>query len=267
MSTQRPPRLYKYQPFSSRTLTALKARTVWFGHASQLNDPFDCAVPIRFAPVSIADCARLLAARTEGPWAGLRSDPSYVNAHGEPTELFREAVERSGQKAVRESIEGDQAELGVTCFSETPDSTLLWSHYGGGHRGICLEFDTASPLLGKIHPIRYVDDIPSINPVELLLGEPTETLWGLLTKAACWSYEREWRAIHKKAGTEYCYGIDALTGVYLGAALSTTELDLVAHILHGTPTKLYQVGRSKDSFRLEIRSVSYEPLRYDPKAT
>lgn len=29
----------------------------------------------------------------------------------------------------------------VTCFSDTPDNYLMWSHYAGSHMGICLEFN------------------------------------------------------------------------------------------------------------------------------
>ncbi|MBY0506072.1 MAG: DUF2971 domain-containing protein [Bryobacteraceae bacterium] len=29
----------------------------------------------------------------------------------------------------------------VACFSERPDDFLMWSHYAGGHAGVCLEFE------------------------------------------------------------------------------------------------------------------------------
>jgi hypothetical protein len=259
-----PARLYKYQSLSARSLTALKTRTLWFGRPSRLNDPFDCSVPLRFAPVTLADCERLLASKVDGGWARLHEDTTLVDSAGRPTEALRRMVEETGQKAIRELTETNYFQRGVTCFSEAPDSTLLWSHYAEGHHGICLEFDTASPLLNPIYPIRYTDAIPEMNIVEQLLGGTEQVLSGLLTKAACWAYEREWRAIHKTADTEYCYGIEALTGVYLGAALSEAELDLIAHVLHGTPVRLYRLTRSESSFALEIHPVTYTPYRYRP---
>ena len=257
-----PHKLYKYQPFSDRTLTALKSRTVWFGRPSRLNDPLDCAVPYRVAPVTLADCGRLLSAKRGSPWDELKGNSAYVDSKGIPTEQLRADVERAGRASLEDTVSKEYGSKGVTCFSDSPDNTLLWSHYGGGHRGMCLEFDTTSPILGKFHPITYTDRIPEINIVDLLVSDHASVLWGLLTKAKCWSYEREWRAIHKDQDVTFCYGVEALTGVYLGAALSDAEADLVCHILHGSKVQLYRVATGRSSFALEIRKVEYTPYAY-----
>lgn len=240
---------------------------MWFGSPSTLNDPYDCLVPLRFAEVSLADCARLLRAKTDERWSRVAADRRYVDSAGNPTERLRLEVATTGENATKSFARESYASRGVACFSEVPDSTLLWSHYGGGHRGICLEFDTTSPWLSKLHRVRYTDEIPEINLVDELIGENSKVLDTLLTKASCWSYELEWRAIHQKANTVYCYGVDALTGVYLGAGLSEQELDLIAHILHGSPCQLHRVTRGEASFRLQSKPVTYTPFRYEaPKA-
>lgn len=264
MNEPPPKRLYKYQTFSAHTLTSLKARTLWFGRPSDLNDPYDCAVPLRFAPVTVEGCERLIAADRDPRWHQLRSDPRNVDADGRPTEQLRATVEAAGRAQMAEFSFENYSLRGVSCFSDAPDNTLLWSHYGGGHRGICLELDTESPWLGRLHKVVYSDEIPEIDLVALLLGDRSRLLSGLLTKATCWSYEREWRAIHQAAGTSYCYGIDALTAVYLGAALSPQERDVVAHLVHGTPTRLYEMVRSDSSFGVTPRSVTYQPYAHPP---
>lgn len=265
MTDTPPRRLYKYQRFSAQALTALKTRTIWFGRPDKLNDPFDCAVPLRFAEVGLEDCVRMLGAKGDAEWGRIKSNKKYVDATGRPTEELRSLLQEAGEKAFREHSEKAYWRLGVTCFSEVPDSTLLWSHYGGGHRGLCLEFDTSSPWLSKLHKVRYSDDIPEIDVVDELIGRDSRVLEPLLTKAACWSYEREWRAIHNEADTAYCYGVEALAGVYLGARLTEAEKDLVAHTLHGAPTRLYAVGRDDTSFRLRIQTVKYTPFQYPPR--
>jgi hypothetical protein len=266
MDRKPPARLYKYQPFSARTLTALKTRTVWFGRPSGLNDPFDCDVPTRFSEISVDDCARLLKSKEGAHWGPIHTDPRCIDSSGSPTEFLRSSLQRSGENTLRDHARESYSSRGVTCFSETPDSTLLWSHYGGAHRGICLEFDTSSPWLDKLHKVRYTDEIPEINIVDVLTGDTSRVLWTLLTKASCWQYESEWRAIHKEADTLYCYGIEALTGVYLGAKLSDSEKDLVAHVVHGSNTQLHAMTRSPTSFRLEAGPVQYTPFRYpEPK--
>lgn len=37
------------------------------------------------------------------------------------------------------SFDGD---LGLICFSEIPDSTLMWSYYASSHTGLVFGFDT-----------------------------------------------------------------------------------------------------------------------------
>jgi hypothetical protein len=257
MADKPPPRLYKYQPFSTRALTALKSRTLWFARPSTLNDPYDCAVPYRLAEVTLEECCRLLRTKKDGGWPQLRSDRRYVDEAGTPTEEFRQLVERAGDEGFAQFAQDNYTKRGISCFSESPTDTLLSSHYGGGHRGFCLEFDTSSQWLAPIHQVRYARDLPEINLVDILCGDHTRTLSTLLTKAECWSYEREWRAIHSRPDQLYGYGVEALTGVYLGAALEPPEKDLIGHILHGSPTNLYEVDRSASSFRLEARQVQY----------
>ena len=262
MNDQVPPRLYKYQGYSARTLTALKMRAIWFGSPSGFNDPFDCAVPLRFGPVTARDCQRLVTESSDPEWAALIHDRQLFSAEGLPTEAMRTQVEGVARKTVEDISEDTYLKRGVACFSETCDNLLLWSHYGAGHRGLCLEFDTSSPFLNRLHRVQYSDEVPEIDLVEMTLGRTQKMISLLLTKATCWSYEREWRAIHSEARTVSFYGVDALTAVYLGAELRAAEKDVVAHLLHGTPTKLFEMRRSTSSFRLESRLVEYTPYRH-----
>ena len=257
-----PARLCKYQPYTARALTALKMRTIWFGCPANLNDPFDCAVPVQIGEISHDDCVRLIKSEKTADWEPVRTHSGFVDEEGQPTDAFRAQIQASGRTAIETSMAETYFNRGVTCFSEEADSTLLWSHYGGGHRGFCLEFDTSSPWLEKLHRVEYSDEVPVLNIVREFLGESSLIMQVLLRKATCWSYEKEWRAIHMEADTEYCYGVEALTGVYLGAAMSSAEKDVIAHILHGSPTKLYEVRRATDSLRLEIHPATYTPYQY-----
>lgn len=207
------------------------------------------------------DCLNLLAERTQPPWDKVRT-AQYIDAAGRPTPALVKVVEKAGRDALSKFAEQSYSSRGVTCFSESPDNTLLWSHYGGGHQGVCLEFDTSSPWLNRLHPVRYTDDVTELDVVDLLVSDKIDVLHLVLTKALCWSYEREWRATHAEPDKEYCYGVDALTGVYLGAALSAAEKDLIGHTIHGAPTKLYEVVRAEDSFHLNTREAIYTPYDY-----
>lgn len=74
----------------------------------------------------------------------------------------------------------------LCCFSGTPDSSLMWSHYGNGHSGICLELDLAG-YEDKIVPVEYLADLAPLD------GASVSDL--LRYKAQHWSHERAHRLI------------------------------------------------------------------------
>jgi hypothetical protein len=250
-----PPRLFKYQSFSALSLSALHKRTLWFARPSSLNDPYDFNVPVHFEEVTRDDCAEWMA--SPAGWSDLKEDPRLVDEDGNPTEALCQLLMQHGPRAIRNKLEESYLGRGVTCFSEVPDSTLLWSHYGGGHRGFCLEFDTTAPILEKVHKVRYANDVPQLNIARELMGDGSSFMDVVLRKAECWSYEREWRAIHVEGNREYGYGAEALTGIYFGAAMPESDRDLIAQMLRGSPTRLYEAYRDESALNLNTRELTY----------
>ena len=95
---------------------------------------------------------------------------------------------------------------GVSCFSETRESILMWSHYADEHKGVCIGFSAVEmlqsllakpvtpPLGGGIRlgavpcVVQYKDALPVWE------GGRSESVGDVVaTKARCWAYEREWR--------------------------------------------------------------------------
>ncbi len=62
----------------------------------------------------------------------------------------------------------------------------MWSHYGNGHSGICLELDLAG-YEDKIVPVKYLADLAPLECASV--GDQ------LRYKAQQWSYEKEYRLI------------------------------------------------------------------------
>lgn len=108
-----------------------------------------------------------------------------------------------------------QSGLRIACFSATPASTLMWSHYADQHRGVVVGFHTDQLSLGKISapkPVRYQDDLPRIWTEEehaksVVYGiDPTITREQgeplVLAKHTAWRYEQEWRIVMQAASDE-----------------------------------------------------------------
>ncbi len=252
-----PSRLYKYEPWSTRAIQNLKSQVIYFGSPLNFNDPYDCAITPHIASPDDAEVDLVrryyLADERTGP------SRQALLATVAP-EVFREMLIKAARDALRSNIEAFLATKGVACFSEENDNLLMWSHYGGRYRGFCLEFDTADPAFEMVRQVRYSASLPTVH-VSSILGkkifDPVADLYA--TKAAPWAYEREWRAIHTKAGTEYCYDAKSLTGVYFGPDMDIQSIEIICLILSGQNeyVKFWKGHRSETEFRVNFEKFTY----------
>lgn len=99
----------------------------------------------------------------------------------------------------------------LCCFSESPESLLMWSHYGNGHSGICLELDLAG-YEDKIVPVEYLADLAPLECASV--GDQ------LRYKAQQWSYEKEYRLILPR-DSELKYVQPSIKAVLIGAGIKS----------------------------------------------
>ncbi len=86
--------------------------------------------------------------------------------------------------------------FGFISFSECPDNTLMWAHYGDRFRGIALEFETKidlpDPRLTQVYypkdNLRLALDLDNIRQTT---DETVNNLIG--RKGIAWAHEKEWR--------------------------------------------------------------------------
>lgn len=174
--------------------------------------------------------------------------------------------------------------IGVCCFSEVKDSILMWSHYANEHKGICIGFDTTKSLFRFAWQVNYQEEFPITKrpseSVDVLLDKT------MLTKADCWSYEKEWRIVrrtltemernhrlqNKRFSDEdiqllinengpgyYSFRKDAITEIYLGARIEKAQQEQVIRSVReaNLNASIFEVHRnsSKYSLRFELIKV------------
>ncbi len=230
---------------------------IYFGSPLNFNDPYDCALKPRIKPPTDADIERRRHHYVEGA-----KFPDSARQHFKALSAveLRESVIRNGGEVIQERIEIFLKNNGVSCFSEVKGNLLLWSHYGENCKGFCLEFRTDMAPFEKLHKVKYTDEMPQIDLIAMLCEEDNDEVINLYrTKASDWKYEHEWRCIHDRVGTRFCYASGALTGIYLGPEMPFTHLEIIALVLAGqNPTvQLWQGSRSETSFKVEFAPVSY----------
>jgi hypothetical protein len=186
-------RLYHYERFKAEHLSSLlRDQKICCSNPANLNDPWDFRPA--FNSQSLEDPVKLEEALV---WYHAQGDGSLSQRQ---IDLFNDSL-RSDRNARIDFIEGltkqnialiDKRRM--YCMTPLPTCTLMWSHYAGNHRGICLEFGIDNPLFAKALSVIYQPKYPVWSPMDFE-AQQTRAMEMLLTKAVEWGYEREYRII------------------------------------------------------------------------
>ena len=258
-----PPKLYKYQPYNVQTLDNLKNRQIWFSKPVRFNDPFDCHINYNVKLMTDKDWNKVFTFLKrlwleEKDVQKKEAKAEYFN-NDVPSDLFKSQFAKHAKSIIEDEIEGRFRQSGIACFSGKANDILMWSHYTDGHRGFCLEFDTRYLPFSKAIPVKYSKTLPSIEGKDL----SDEILMGLaITKAKGWSYEDEWRIFLDKGDKEYVIDFNALTGVIFGCAMPKIHREVISLILHGSPTRLYEMEKSETKFEVGFYEIKYTPFDF-----
>jgi hypothetical protein len=235
-------------------------KEITFLHSDKLNDPFD---PHFFFTTDFNDNYPTLT--------------NYVQEHhAKDVQKFRERLPQENWKKSVEQIEDRFNSLrnstflfstsAVTKDKHPKDSLYMWSHYGNGHRGVVIEFNTAlltRAVLAKMKSvggeevdidevwceINYTADLPKITSESIFqfvmndTENPDEKAWDRTelskiirlmerTKSMEWKTEDEWRLMWGNDETKLKIQRlslldDTITAIYLGCRIDDHVKDTV----------------------------------------
>lgn len=212
--------LYKYWRVSERSLKALSQQTLYAQHFTRFNDPFECGAHFVAGQIDREAEPERFAALIRA-WGF--DDPADA-----PLEDTKEYFEQFESYDLEMALPG----VRICCFASEIDNLLMWSHYGDGLRGFCLEFyeEVISKTISGLFEFPFITDViysdaaPSvdgmvlgvlddqINYAYMCFHEDKNDFWldeakrlegqmrdlyrhGFATKPMAWSYERERRLI------------------------------------------------------------------------
>jgi hypothetical protein len=247
-----PSKLYKYESFSTQSLANLKNGNIYFSLPNQFNDPFDCSLPINLdlSLKSIDSFRDRFIARGGLPENSIQQLKAMSN-----DELLIML-----QKAAYENIEKSLSGKGVSCFSNSFNNLLMWSHYGEKHTGFCLEFDSSYEPFNKAKKVKYINDFPKLNAEEMIIDINCVPVLELLhTKAKPWEYENEWRCIHAESPIAFTYPQESLVGVYFGSEMNLPSIEIICLILQGQNSNIrfWRGNKCNDKFDIEFKEFFY----------
>lgn len=252
-----PEYLYKYMSFEGkgyeRIQYLLLSNEIYFPSAAQFNDPFDCYVSPRLIDGTDKEWKNYLESRL--PSRNPDKNPGQINQMVE--QIISEG--RFKRNDVRDSVLGNLQELihrvGILCLSKNPSNGLMWSHYAGSHKGLCICFEHHNePFFGRAQEITYSSNFPQVSRIR----DDDEKIMNavLLTKASFWSYEEEWRIIDYtgKPGMKR-FPSHLLTGVIFGLQMTRNDREQIIQwgSMRKKELKFYEVARSDGGYGFQIR--------------
>jgi hypothetical protein len=254
MSTS-PRTVFKYEGVNEHSLQNLKARSIHFGSPVHFNDPYDCTITARVIDPTAEDLEVMRRTYVERA-----KDYPKIQSQFElySQDELRQFLVRVSVGTFQRDKERFLNEKGVACFSERNDDLLMWGHYGGRYRGYCLEFRTDYQPFTKLRKVRYVASIPTIDLVPFVVARDAEQILDLYcTKSSVWGYEKEWRAIHNKAGTRFGYSRYALKAVYFGPSIDSDARESVRDALRIAmlDASCWQGKKSESEFKIEFEQL------------
>ncbi len=180
----------------------------------------------------------------------------------------------------------------MTCFSESNDNGLMWSHYANGHEGFCVEYDfkrlEVDPygLTHHLFPVVYDEKRPISRDIASMLEskrdldkaieenyeydgkeELEDILPMFLVKSKIWEYEREWRVIYTKKqmydindNTLYAGNIimKCISAVYLGYRIHPEIKKNILEIVTRLNTQNYNISVFQTVLKGEGYDLSFE---------
>jgi hypothetical protein len=278
---------HRYVRFNTNTLDSLCEDTLHFAQPGSFNDPLDCK-PTLECDSDLEQLREVLALlferrvieekRVLARKADFRDPSSDLQvAKRAKTEAAREladiAYHATNPEHGHDPLENEKwiltwairrellkhYERGVCCFSTTPTSPLLWSHYGDQHHGICIGYSTDRNPKPNLEKVEYGGDrrIKTSTLIKAFIHAEPEAVDELdravlLRKAPGWRYEREWRLIGSQGVQNSPLLLKEVT---FGLRCSPSVKHAVVQSLasRSKPVRFYEIHEVPDRFGLRRR--------------
>lgn len=158
---------------------------------------------------------------------------------------------------------------GISCLTPDPSNILMWSHYGGGHKGFCVKFRPSQPksIFKFAAAVQYAHERPSIRHSEIFDYETTEPKTEInsdvikryfLVKADRWSYEQEVRVLHPGRANRHAeFDESELIAINVGCSASPADIEEIQKIVALSKRRIdiYQMERDAKVYGLTIRRL------------
>lgn len=268
-------------------LECIALKQITFVHIGKLNDPFD---PVHVFFTDFNNSYEVLLSHVE-------------QYHFQQLSSFKEKLPEPNWKKIVTSLSNIESRLQASSFvfsacavrkeSHPRDNLYMWGHYGNGHRGVAVEFNTTALAELNIKQdapdsefpwweMKYKKEIPSItceNIVEFVLNAQPNAdnlelfrpkLYSVIhqrlhSKGEVWQKEDEWRLVRENDETKlkivrHDIPNNAIAAVYLGCRAAEQEQLRCAFIYetqrHFPSAKVFRANMRSGKYALDFEEIA-----------
>lgn len=253
--------LYKYKSFSSTdsarfAIDSLKNKYLYFSRPSELNDPFDCQMPIDIQASE----------KETQEWIDRNKHRMLSGNKFSTIEKFNQEREKGTAQKLLQVLSKKIAETThVLCLTGNELNEVMWGNYGGNYKGICIGYNienlcytplkiVAEDIITKIaFEIQYNDVIQfekvsydyDTNHKVYIIKEAQSQIdnvtYSITHKKECWKYEEEYRGTFfdfdkvkykgQRISTKLYYPDNMLSEIIFGYKLSFSEVEKIKKMI------------------------------------
>lgn len=162
---------------------------------------------------------------------------------------------------ISDTFKKNTSSAGVFCMTTDPRNILMWSHYGGKHKGVVLQFEIARDPRSLLYALKvhYSNEYPIYNYAYEMDTDTFNAV--MLRKAEAWRYEEEWRILRVGgAHTFQPFKPHAMTGVIFGCKATENFKEKIRHLIkrrqekYGQDIKFFQSIQNGSKYAVSISS-------------
>lgn len=260
-----PQELYRYRRIDNENIMcdkhvdALKKDEIYLTSPYLFNDPYDSAfsIDMELFKNSIANKIEQFIKEkiVEDKFEKINIDPKnfekidiiYDDLNVDLS-ILPDFLEKNSNVLYNELIK-QQIKFRISCFSESPNSILMWSHYANQHQGFCIGYDTSEieeEITKKIYPVFYHETFFQL----IENGDLNDKIFNSLIKFKDWKYENEWRLISDEK--VLCL---KPSKIFLCVRFNDEYIDLFKDIAYEKSCKLYKMKMNYSEYALEYDEI------------
>jgi len=260
--------IYRYRKLNENTLCDLEENTLRFSNIKSLNDPFEMWCNFEFnIPDPKTNKEDFIKYMLKGTSLTSKKVDELVNiADPQKIQEFIKQQKLSVERKYKKYRKKIAEETTFCCFSKKPDILLMWSHYGDGLNGICVEYDekilevNGDKADNHIFSVIYPENnkTPVIDLFDFHVNGNAEQFGRALfqTKSNIWRYEEEIR-LSWKAKESYNAPInrESIKSIIFGKKVNKTWQNIIKKILKDDDVKFKTAVRSKSHYEITIKDI------------